>query len=194
MQYRTDPITIKGAAVLPTADSTAPAPTRSAAGFHRPIVRDHPWRSVATTALLVMGVHDSLRIAKQYFFPHLSMWQSHGATIVLSTGAAVWVYRPTARRIRAAHAIEAVVKNAFDAVVTADERARIVTWKRKAIAAGCDAHLNKPIKKLILLEAMRNATALPRAGMPLSANGANTNGANANGTAPATCEPRPFAS
>jgi hypothetical protein len=79
-------------------------------------------------------------------------------------------------------------------VVTADERARIVTWKRKAIAAGCDAHLNKPIKKLILLEAMRNATALPRAGMPLSANGANTNGANANGTAPATCEPRPFAS
>jgi hypothetical protein len=41
-----------------------------------------------------MGVHDSLRIAKQYFFPHLSMWQSHGATIVLSTGAAVWVYRP----------------------------------------------------------------------------------------------------
>ena len=163
MQYRTDPITIKGAAVLPTADSTAPAPTRSAAEFHRPIVRDHPWRSVATTALLVMGVHDSLRIAKQYFFPHLSMWQSHGATIVLSTGAAVWVYRPTARRIRAAHAIEAVVENAFDAVVTADERARIVTWKRKAIAAGCDAHLNKPIKKLILLEAMRNATALPRA-------------------------------
>jgi hypothetical protein len=39
---------------------------------------------------------------------------------------------------------------------------------------------------------MRNATALPRAGMPLSANGANTNGANANGTAPATCEPRPL--
>jgi phosphoserine phosphatase len=74
-------------------------------------------------------------IAKQYFSPHLSMWQSHGATIVLSTGAAVWVYRPTARRIRAAHAIEAVVENAFDAVVTADERARIVTWKRKAITA-----------------------------------------------------------
>src|SRR5882672_542733 len=75
MQYRTDPITIKGAAVLPTADSTTPPPTRTAAEFHRPIVRDHTWRSVATTALLVMGVHDSLRIAKQYFFPHLSMWQ-----------------------------------------------------------------------------------------------------------------------
>ena len=73
-------------------------------------------------------------IAKQYFFPRASIWQSHGATILLTTMAALWVYRAAARNIRAAHEIEAIVENAFDAMVTADEHARIVTWNLRATA------------------------------------------------------------
>jgi PAS domain S-box-containing protein len=134
MQYRTDPITIKGAAILSAADSTAPGPTTSAREFRQPIVRYHPWKSVATTALLVMAFMTLYEIAKQYFFPRASIWQSHGATILLTTMAALWVYRAAARNIRAAHEIEAIVENAFDAMVTADEHARIVTWNLRATA------------------------------------------------------------
>jgi two-component system sensor histidine kinase/response regulator len=48
---------------------------------------------------------------------------------------------------------------------------------RAALAAGCDQHLGKPIKKLNLLEAMRNATQVLPAHTPVPADGAETNGA-----------------
>ena len=48
---------------------------------------------------------------------------------------------------------------------------------RAALAAGCDLHLGKPIKKLNLIEAMRNATPLLFADTPITARGAKTNGA-----------------
>ena len=46
------------------------------------------------------------------------------------------------------------------------------------LAAGCDLHLPKPIKKLNLLDAMRSATPLLRAHTPVSAHGAETNSAS----------------
>ncbi len=46
-----------------------------------------------------------------------------------------------------------------------------------ALAAGCDLHLNKPIKKLILLQAMRRATPLLTAHTVAAAHTAETNGA-----------------
>ncbi len=64
---------------------------------------------------------------------------------------------------------------------------------KKALAAGCDQHLSKPIKKGILIEAMRNATFLPGDNAPVSANGANAKRASANGAAPAPREPLPIA-
>jgi CheY-like chemotaxis protein len=48
---------------------------------------------------------------------------------------------------------------------------------RVALAAGCDLHLGKPIKKLNLLEAMRNATQILPAHTPTTAPIAETNGA-----------------
>ncbi len=64
---------------------------------------------------------------------------------------------------------------------------------KKALAAGCDQHLSKPIKKGILIEAIRNATRLPGDNAPVSANGANAKRAIANGAAPAPREPLPIA-
>jgi CheY-like chemotaxis protein len=46
-----------------------------------------------------------------------------------------------------------------------------------ALAAGCDLHLGKPIKKLNLIEAIRNATPLLLADTPITAHGAEPNGA-----------------
>jgi CheY-like chemotaxis protein len=63
----------------------------------------------------------------------------------------------------------------------------------KALAAGCDQHLSKPIKKAVLIEALRNAMLLPREVAPVSMNGASPKLAPANDTAPAPREPRPFA-
>ena len=48
---------------------------------------------------------------------------------------------------------------------------------RVALAAGCDLHLGKPIKKLNLLEAMRNATQILPAHTQTTAPIAETNGA-----------------
>ena len=64
---------------------------------------------------------------------------------------------------------------------------------KKALAAGCDRHLSKPIKKGILIEAIRSAKLLPRDNTPVSTNGANANVAIANGAAPAPREPLPIA-
>ena len=60
---------------------------------------------------------------------------------------------------------------------------------RAALAAGCDMHLGKPIKKLNLLASMRNATLLLRAHTPVTAHGAETNGAAV--VAPAKPQPLP---
>jgi CheY-like chemotaxis protein len=47
---------------------------------------------------------------------------------------------------------------------------------RAALAAGCDLHLGKPIKKINLLAAMRNATPLLLADRAITARGAEANG------------------
>jgi len=47
---------------------------------------------------------------------------------------------------------------------------------KAALAAGCDMHLGKPIKKHSLLEAMRNATPLLIADAPIVAHGDESNG------------------
>jgi CheY-like chemotaxis protein len=44
--------------------------------------------------------------------------------------------------------------------------------------AGCDLHLSKPIKKAILIEALRNATSPPHAAGALTSDGAIANGAD----------------
>ncbi len=47
---------------------------------------------------------------------------------------------------------------------------------RATVAAGCDLHLGKPIKKLNLIEAMRNSTPSLLADMPITAHGTETDG------------------
>ena len=62
---------------------------------------------------------------------------------------------------------------------------------RSAHAAGCDMHVSKPVKKLILLETMRSATLLQHDVVRAPANGAEANGAAA--TMPATPQSLPVA-
>jgi two-component system sensor histidine kinase/response regulator len=159
MQYRTDPITIEDSANLSAADPTAPDPITLATEFRRSIVRYHPWRSVATTGLLVMAFMTFYEIVRQHFFPNISIWHSHGATILLTTVAALWTYSIAARNIRSAHEIEAVVENAFDAVVTCDEHAHIVTWNLRATAMfgwSREEAFGKSINDLILPQNLRS--------------------------------------
>ena len=61
---------------------------------------------------------------------------------------------------------------------------------RAALAAGCDLHLGKPIKKINLLTAMRNATPLLLADTSITARGAEANGATEL-VAPATAQTSP---
>ncbi len=49
---------------------------------------------------------------------------------------------------------------------------------RNAIAAGCDSHLSKPVKKQILIDAIRNAAPMPQDLAPTTANGTEPNGAS----------------
>jgi signal transduction histidine kinase/CheY-like chemotaxis protein len=74
------------------------------------------------------------------------------------------------RQWEADHAVARTPIIALTASVLEDE-------VRAALAAGCNLHLGKPIKKLNLLEAMRNATQILPAHTPITVPIAETNGA-----------------
>jgi len=90
-------------------------------------------RAVITGLLVTVGM-TVFESTKQLVFPHITIWHSHFLTIATTTMASLLAYRAAARNLQSAHEIEAIVENAFDAVVTADARGRILTWNLRATA------------------------------------------------------------
>jgi PAS domain S-box-containing protein len=141
------------------ADSTSSRPIAMPQKVRQWFSRHHPWKSTAATGLLVIVGMTLFESLKRFIAPDIRIRESHTLTIALTTMIALWVYRIAARDIRAAHEVEAIVENAFDAVVTGDEHAHIVTWNLGAIAMfgwSRDEVLGKPIIDLILPQNLRS--------------------------------------
>lgn len=89
---------------------------------------------VATIGLLMIAGMTLFESTKQLIFPHITIWHSHFLTIATTTVASLLAYRAATREINAARVIQAAIENAFDAMVTADERALVTTWNVRATA------------------------------------------------------------
>jgi two-component system, sensor histidine kinase and response regulator len=111
------------------------------------------------TGLVVMTGMTVFESTKQLILPHITIWHSHFLTIATTTVASLLAYRAASREINAAREIQAVVENALDAMITADEHAHIITWNLRATAMfgwSREEALGKSIVNLIVPQNLRS--------------------------------------